>query len=37
VIVRRDIYEVIEIPPNKTIKLNGDGIKGYMILDKKEE
>jgi hypothetical protein len=29
VLVRRDIYEVIELPESKEIKLNAWGIKGY--------
>ena len=31
VCIRRDIYEVIEIPENKTIKLNEYGVKGYSF------
>ena len=33
VIVRRDIYEVIEIPANTKIKLNEYRVKGYQIID----
>ena len=44
VCIRRDIYEVIEIPENKTIKLNEYGVKGYsfqlqkrkIVIDGKE-
>ena len=44
VCIRRDIYEVIEIPENKTIKLNKYEIKGYsfqlqkrkIVIDGKE-
>ena len=32
VCVRRDVYEVIEIPENKKIKLNGPGVKGYKEI-----
>ena len=32
VIIRRDIYEVIEIPENTKIKLNDYQIKGYEII-----
>jgi len=35
VIVRRDIYEVIEIPENTKIKLNNCQVKGYMIIPEK--
>ena len=34
VIIRRDVYEVIEIPEGKIIKLNGYKVKGYKIMDK---
>ncbi|NMA31864.1 MAG: hypothetical protein GX941_08700 [Candidatus Methanofastidiosa archaeon] len=33
VIVRRDIYEVIEIPAHTKIKLNEYRVKGYQIID----
>ena len=33
VVVRRDIYEVIELKENQKIKLNGYVIKGFTILD----
>ena len=35
VVVRRDIYEVIELEEGKKIKLNGYSIKGYKVLVKK--
>ena len=35
VIVRRDIFEVIQPEPNVTIKLNEYGIKGYKIIENK--
>ena len=37
VCIRRDIYEIIEIPTGKTIKLNGCEIKGYTILEELKE
>ena len=40
VVVRRDVYEVIELKENVKIKLNERGIKGYEIIEdekKKEE
>jgi len=37
VVVRRDIYEVIELTENKKIKLNGYGIKGFTDMEDKEE
>jgi len=38
VVVRRDIYEVIELDEGQKIKLNGWGVKGYTIEnDKKQE
>ena len=40
VVVRRDVYEVIELKEGVKIKLNGYGIKGYEIIEdekKKEE
>lgn len=36
VLVRRDIYEVIEIPADTTIKLHGYGIMGYGVIKKSE-
>src|SRR3990167_6382529 len=36
VAVRRDIYEVIEIPKGKTIRLNGYGVKGYVVVEEPE-
>ena len=35
VVVRRDVYEIIEIPEGKKIKLNEYGVKGYKVLVKK--
>jgi hypothetical protein len=35
VVVRRDVYEVIEIPEGKKIRLNEYGVKGYKVLVKK--
>ena len=32
VVVRRDIFEVIELEEGKKIKLNASGIKGYKVL-----
>ena len=32
VVVRRDVYNIIELPKNKKIKLNGCGVKGYQII-----
>jgi len=37
VIVRKDIYEVIELEEGKKIKLNGIGEKGFTYLDEKKE
>ena len=37
VVVRRDIYELIELEENKKIKLNGYQIKGFTYLDEKED
>jgi len=37
VIVRRDIFEIITIPENKTIKLNDFNIKGYEIITESKE
>lgn len=34
VLVRRDIYEVIEIPADTTIKLHGYEIVGYEVIEK---
>ena len=34
VAVRRDIYEVIEIPEGKKIKINGYGIKGWKEVER---
>ena len=33
VVVRRDIYEVIELEEGKPIKLNGYGIKGFTYIN----
>jgi hypothetical protein len=33
VVVRRDIYEVIEIPAHTKIKLNEYETKGYQIIE----
>lgn len=33
VVVRRDVYEIIELTKGKKIKLNGCGIKGYTIVN----
>ena len=35
VVIRRDVYEIIEVSEGVTIKLNGYGIKGYEEVDKK--
>ncbi len=35
VVVRRDVYEIIEIPDGKKIRLNEYGVKGYKVLVKK--
>lgn len=35
VVVRRDIYEVIELTEGKKIRLNGYLVKGYKVLVKK--
>ena len=35
VVVRRDVYEIIEIPEGKKIRLNEYGVKGYKVLVKK--
>ena len=35
VVVRRDIFEVIEIPEDTKIKLNGYNVKGYEIIPEK--
>ena len=32
VATRRDVFEIIEIPVSKTIKLNGYKIKGYVVV-----
>jgi len=37
VVVRRDIYEIIEVPENTKIKLNEYGVKGYKTEEKIEE
>ena len=37
VVVRRDVYEVIELKAGQKIKLNSQGIKGFVILNKKVE
>ena len=37
VVIRRDIYEVIELEESLTTKLNEYGIKGFEILEKKQE
>ena len=37
VIVRRDVYEVIELEENQKIKLHDYGVKGFDIIDKDEE
>ena len=36
VVVRRDVYEVIELEEGKEIKLNGWGIKGYTEVNSKK-
>ena len=36
VIIRRDIFEVINLVPNQTIKLNNYGVKGYTVITPKE-
>ena len=33
VVVRRDTYEIIEIPVGKTIKLNNFKINGYSVIE----
>ena len=33
VVVRRDVYEIIEVPANRQIKLNGLEVKGFTYLD----
>ena len=35
VVVRRDVYEVIELSEGKKIRLNEYGVKGYKVLVKK--
>ena len=37
VLVRRDVYEIIELVADQKIKLNEYEIKGYKILDEIEE
>lgn len=40
VAVRRDVFEVIELPEDKTIKLNDCNVKGYIFIpdnSKKQE
>jgi len=37
VVVRRDIYQVIELKEGKRIKLNGYRINGFNVLKTKEE
>jgi hypothetical protein len=36
VVVRRDIFEVIQLKENQKIKLNGCQVKGYKILEDKK-
>ena len=36
-VIRYDVKGVTEIPENKTIKLNGNGITGYTIIKEKKE
>jgi hypothetical protein len=36
VIVRRDIFDVIQPEPNKTIKLNGYGVTGFVVVEPEE-
>ena len=36
-VIRYDVKGVIEIPANKTIKLNGRGVAGYTIIEEKKE
>lgn len=33
VVIRRDVFEVIELEEGKTIKLNGSGVKGYTVVE----
>ena len=35
VVIRRDVYEVIELTEGKKIRLNEYGVKGYKVLVKK--
>ena len=37
VVVRRDVFEVIQLEPNRKIKLNKFEIKGFVYLDDKKE
>ena len=34
VVVRRDVYEVIELVENKIIKLNDYGVRGFRVIEK---
>ena len=34
--VRRDVYEVIELEENQKIKLNVWGIKGYTVIEEEK-
>ena len=33
--VRRDVYEFIELKKGQKIKLNGSGVKGYSVIPQK--
>ena len=37
VVVRRDIYQVIELEKGKKIKLNGFGVLGFTFIEEKKE
>ncbi len=37
VVIRRDIFEVIQLEPNKKIKLNDYGKKGFVYIDDKKK
>ena len=37
VIIRRDIFEVIQPEPNKRIKLNGTDVKGFTFVEEKKK
>ena len=37
VCVRRDIYEIVEIPKGKKVKLNSYGVKGFVLCSDEEK